>query len=169
MKIKLIPLIDNPIPFNQITEIFPIKIKLEVAKKDDADFIQKISEKDSSAKNILQSFSNHLKSKERSFKDRYIIILDKQISYRNKTILGLSELEGNSIVSLCLLQKDADVSEEDAIKIILHELGHGFGLKHCRVKNCIMSKLEKRDDLKRQRNEFCEKCKKKIETYKTKI
>lgn len=79
-------------------------------------------------------------------------------------------MEGNSIISLYLFQKDVDVSEEeDAIKIIMHELGHGFGLKHCRVKNCIMSRLENIDDLKEQRTEFCENCKKKIEIYKTKF
>jgi predicted Zn-dependent protease len=31
------------------------------------------------------------------------------------------------------------MSDKDIEKVILHEILHGFGLPHCRHKNCIMN------------------------------
>ncbi|MEM3408405.1 MAG: matrixin family metalloprotease [Candidatus Micrarchaeia archaeon] len=166
MKVKIIPLIDFPLPFNEIKEPFTIKFDLETADKESIDFIQnEISKSQLFAKDILYSFSKYLESKGKLSKEvRYVIITNKKLIYRKKSILGLSELGGNSIVSLYLIQKEPDIDqEEEAIKVILHELGHGFGLGHCRVKGCIMSKLESIEDLRKQRLEFCNACKKKLE------
>ncbi|MEM3369922.1 MAG: matrixin family metalloprotease [Candidatus Micrarchaeia archaeon] len=166
MKIKIIPLIDFPLPFNKIKEPFTIELELNVADKESIDFIQnEISKSQLFAKDILYSFSKYLESKGKLSKEvRYVIITDKKLIYRKKSILGLSELGGNSIVSLYLIQKEPDMDqEEEAIKVILHELGHGLGLGHCRVKGCIMSKLESIEDLRNQRFEFCNVCKKKLD------
>ncbi|MEM3455514.1 MAG: matrixin family metalloprotease [Candidatus Micrarchaeia archaeon] len=166
MKIKIIPLIDFPLPFNKIKEPFTIELELNVADKKSIDFIQnEISKSPLFAKDILYSFSKYLESKGKLSKEvRYVIITNKKLTYRKKSILGLSELGGNSIVSLYLIQKEPDMDqEEEAIKVILHELGHGLGLVHCRVKGCIMSKLESIEDLREQRLEFCNLCKKKLD------
>jgi archaemetzincin len=56
-----------------------------------------------------------------------------------------------------------DILIERAIKEIIHELGHCFGLNHCKNEKCVMtfSNIIFKIDSKTQ--DFCEKCKKLLE------
>lgn len=165
--IKLIPLIDFQLPFIEIKDALP-EAKLSVAEKDVGDFlIQEISKESINAVSLLKALSSYLRSKHEKNKlgrkELYVIITDKKVIYRGKPVLGLSEFNGNSIVSTYLIQKEIDMDKEDeVVKVILHEIGHGLGLKHCKTKECIMSRLEDVEDLRRQRLDFCNDCKSKI-------
>lgn len=61
-------------------------------------------------------------------------------------VFGEAQLNGKiSIVSLCRLHEEFYTGKTDdellikrAIKEILHELGHNFGLHHCRDWDCVM-------------------------------
>jgi archaemetzincin len=167
MRIILIPLIDFPIPFAEINSIFPYKLDLSISDRKTAELIKKKLEKGnySNAVEILRELSKIV-----SEKDHYLILTDKEIRYGNKTILGLSEFKGNSIVSIYLIKNESNLQkEEEAIKVILHEIGHGIGLKHCKVKECIMSRLETIEDLRRQRLDFCNDCKNKTKKLKNNV
>jgi archaemetzincin len=57
------------------------------------------------------------------------------------TIFGLGYIGGNtSVVSDYRLESaDRELFENRLKKVVLHELGHNFGLSHCTVDSCIMS------------------------------
>jgi len=60
-------------------------------------------------------------------------------------IFGLGSLSGHScIISTYRLKRDASRIrlEERLIKVVLHELGHNFGLDHCSTKGCLMEDAE---------------------------
>lgn len=81
-------------------------------------------------------------------------------------IFGQSVLNGNTgIVSLYRLrnelyglQQDDRLLTERFRKVVIHELGHSFGLIHCLNPSCIMRSSTYVEDLDQKKLGFCNKC-----------
>lgn len=55
---------------------------------------------------------------------------------------------------------DKDLFYNRILKEAAHELGHTFGLKHCKNKKCVMHFSNSIEDTDLKNDEFCEGCKK---------
>ena len=49
-------------------------------------------------------------------------------------------------------------------KVVIHELGHTFGLVHCHIPNCVMRSSTYVEDIDQKNQNLCNKCKAEIET-----
>jgi len=77
-------------------------------------------------------------------------------------IMGTSILgEYKCIVSSRLPTSGKEQTEENLIKLALHELGHAFGLNHCPNQHCYMVDAEHKMKFP-QTTGFCESCKSKL-------
>ncbi|MCF8378710.1 MAG: archaemetzincin family Zn-dependent metalloprotease [Bacteroidales bacterium] len=82
-------------------------------------------------------------------------------------IFGQAFLNGNTgIVSLYRLrnehyglEKDEKLQLERFKKVIIHELGHSFGLTHCHNPVCIMRSSTYVEDIDQKDHHFCHTCK----------
>lgn len=85
-------------------------------------------------------------------------------------IYGEAELRGRySIVSTCRLHEEFYTSErnpelllERTFKEIMHELGHNFGLLHCKDWHCVMHSSSGIEEVDLKSNLYCEDCKIKL-------
>ncbi len=80
-------------------------------------------------------------------------------------VFGEAQLDGKSaIISLHRLKpedrspKSLIKFQERIIKEALHELGHTFGLTHCRDKKCIMHYCRSVKDVDKKEKKFCFFC-----------
>lgn len=81
-------------------------------------------------------------------------------------IFGQAYLCGNAgIVSLYRLNNeryglnpDENVLLDRAIKEVIHELGHTFGLIHCHNTTCVMRSSTYVEDLDQKKNNLCPRC-----------
>lgn len=74
-------------------------------------------------------------------------------------IFGEAEYPGTAaVISLHRLGGSAVEEQDRALKESIHELGHTFGLKHCRKPICIMSFSKTLQDTDKKGMIFCEKC-----------
>lgn len=48
-------------------------------------------------------------------------------------------------------------------KVIIHEIGHLFGLKHCYVPNCVMRSSTYVEDIDQKNEHFCTQCKQELQ------
>jgi len=86
-------------------------------------------------------------------------------------IFGQADLGGEAaLISLTRLREEFYGNSENenlfierAIKEAVHELGHTFGLRHCRVTECVMHFSNSLLDTDIKKAEFCEECRKKFE------
>lgn len=86
-------------------------------------------------------------------------------------IYGEAQLNGkHSIVSLCRLYEEFYTGRTDdvllikrLIKEIMHELGHNFGLYHCRNWDCVMHASLSIEEVDIKGSDFCPSCKIQIE------
>jgi archaemetzincin len=60
------------------------------------------------------------------------------------------------------LPKDDELLYQRAMKEILHELGHTFGLIHCPDYECVMNSSTYVENIDLKRNRFCLGCQKKL-------
>lgn len=82
-------------------------------------------------------------------------------------IYGEAELRGRySIVSTCRLHEEFYTSErntelllERTFKEIMHELGHNFGLLHCKDWQCVMHSSSGIEEVDLKNSLYCENCK----------
>lgn len=85
-------------------------------------------------------------------------------------IFGQAILNGDTgIVSLYRLrnelyglQQNNTLLIERFSKVIIHELGHTFGLIHCNNQNCVMRSSTYVEDIDQKEIGFCSKCKKQV-------
>ncbi len=85
-------------------------------------------------------------------------------------VFGEAQLNGNiSIVSICRLHEEFydlkpnnDLLIERALKEIIHELGHNFGLVHCKDWNCAMHSSMGIEEVDLKSYYYCKTCKTKI-------
>lgn len=91
-------------------------------------------------------------------------------------IFGEAELRGRySIVSTCRLHEEFYTSErnpelllERTFKEIMHELGHNFGLLHCRDWQCVMHSSSGIEEVDLKHSLYCENCKSIIKSIEIK-
>ena len=76
-------------------------------------------------------------------------------------IMGLGFQPGNAcVISLFRIQKNSAGNsqlEQRLLKLAIHELGHNFGLPHCKNRSCMMADSEGKDCLNREKD-LCKKC-----------
>ena len=85
-------------------------------------------------------------------------------------VFGEAQLNGKfSIVSVCRLYEEFYTSESDSrlvsvrsYKEILHELGHNFGLVHCKDWECVMHVSNSVEEIDIKGNYYCVSCRKKL-------
>jgi len=85
-------------------------------------------------------------------------------------IFGQAALNGSTgIASLYRLRneqygmsKDDDLLFERFKKVIIHELGHTFGLIHCHNPSCVMRSSTYVEDIDQKSQHFCDSCRSKI-------
>ncbi len=81
-------------------------------------------------------------------------------------VFGQAQLNGRvALVSTARLRQefyglpaDADIAVDRAIKETLHELGHTFGLTHCRDISCPMALSTSIQHLDKKGSEYCPSC-----------
>jgi archaemetzincin len=99
---------------------------------------------------------------------RYIVVLDEDIfSERCNFIFGQAQVPGKvCIVSLNrfadperdLLPSEINLFKIRLTKLLLHELGHTFGLSHCRNEACVMHFANSMVELDNQSAHYCPEC-----------
>jgi len=85
-------------------------------------------------------------------------------------IFGQAALNGNTgIASLYRLRnehygmgKDEDLLFDRFRKVVIHELGHTFGLIHCHIPTCVMRSSTYVEDIDQKSAAFCPKCRDRI-------
>jgi archaemetzincin len=87
-------------------------------------------------------------------------------------IFGLGTLGGRpSVVSTFRLKKDKPSGaklKERFFKVLVHEVGHTFGLPHCQTKGCLMQDAKGTiKTVDAEGTEFCAECKAKLKTVKS--
>jgi archaemetzincin len=60
------------------------------------------------------------------------------------------------------MKHDADLLFDRYRKVIIHELGHTFGLVHCYVPNCVMRSSTYVEDIDQKKHTFCSSCQNEI-------
>lgn len=77
-------------------------------------------------------------------------------------VFGLSQLGGRYAIvsSYRLFDKREDLFFERVFKEVNHELGHAFGLSHCKSYRCVMNFSNSLWDVDAKSRFFCEKCNK---------
>lgn len=92
-------------------------------------------------------------------------------------IYGEAELRGRySIVSTCRLHEEFYTSErntelllERTYKEIMHELGHNFGLLHCKDWQCVMHSSSGIEEVDLKSSLYCDSCKTNLLTKEIKF
>ncbi len=112
------------------------------------------------------------------FRDDYVLVLTEIDLFVPVLthIFGEAELRGRySIVSTCRLHEEFYTSErnhalllERTYKEIIHELGHNFGLLHCRDWQCVMHSSSGIEEVDLKNSLYCENCKTIIESKEIK-
>lgn len=78
-------------------------------------------------------------------------------------IMGLAYCPSNSCVVSGYQLKHKEVHFGKFKKVVIHELGHNFGLPHCSDKKCVMTDaVERIATIDNARPELCNKCKQKL-------
>lgn len=83
-------------------------------------------------------------------------------------VFGEAQLGGRvAVISVARLQPEfyglepnPKVARERMLKEAVHELGHTFGLRHCRNESCVMRFSNSLLDTDRKGNDFCPRCRK---------
>lgn len=56
------------------------------------------------------------------------------------------------------IEPDKNILLERFAKVIIHELGHAFGLKHCHTPSCVMLSSTYMEDIDQKEHKLCSKC-----------
>lgn len=107
--------------------------------------------------------------------DRAVFITRKDLFSGGAAFIFGVALGKNCIVSLARLDPRfygpvSDATEANVLfkeriaKEVLHELGHTFGLGHCRNRKCVMTASHWLEGVDAKGRAFCERCKEEIKT-----
>jgi archaemetzincin len=88
-------------------------------------------------------------------------------------IFGQAKFKGDTgVASIYRLKNEPYGIENDDVlaynrfkKVIIHELGHTFGLVHCYVPNCVMRPSTYVEDIDQKTNHLCVNCKNIVQKY----
>ena len=103
--------------------------------------------------------------------DRVLGLTDRDISttkggIQDWGIFGLGSLGGKAcVVSTFRLGRGAsrDLFNQRFIKVVIHEVGHTFGLPHCPVNRCLMEDAKGTIvTVDRETGKFCDSCRKRL-------
>ena len=95
----------------------------------------------------------------------------------DSTLVGIQDQNtqtlgaGSRFASACFIntynaQKKSNLSEHDFTVLLLHEVGHSLGLKHCKNLVCCMSSFKGMDELLRgSETNYCNICSTKIDKW----
>lgn len=61
------------------------------------------------------------------------------------------------------MKKDDTLLLDRFRKVVIHELGHTFGLIHCHIPSCVMRSSTYVEDIDQKSHNFCVKCRKTIQ------
>ena len=94
-----------------------------------------------------------------------------------KYVFGIAQIKGRcAVISLKRLSpRFYDLPPDDALfktrveKTALHELGHTFGLTHCRDLHCVMTSSTKISDTDGKHSAFCITCFELLKWYREKL
>jgi len=172
MKIVLIPLgnIDSEIIEelrNKVKAIFHCPVEMETGFSD-----------------LAQAYN---RQREQYLASELLVILNAREKGKNERVVGIADVDlyapglnfvfgeadirsGTAIISLCRLRQeyyglppDKNLFLIRAIKEIVHELGHTFGLGHCSDSKCVMHFSNSLSDTDWKEVNFCPKCCPKME------
>lgn len=82
---------------------------------------------------LMEELKQHFRARPRTI---FLAILPHYVLGLGESFLGLTSERSISIVSTYGINKKH--FSEVGVGISLHEIGHSFGLDHCRVKECLM-------------------------------
>ena len=88
-----------------------------------------------------------------------------QWKYSDFGIMGLAYCPGKSclVSNFRLRHKDKALENQRFKKVVIHELGHNFGLPHCPDKKCVMTDaVESIRTIDNAKAQLCDKCRDKI-------
>jgi archaemetzincin len=99
--------------------------------------------------------------------DRVLGVTNTDLSYPGVNhVFGFADPESRvSVISLFRLCTKGAVHEKiagRAVKTAIHELGHTYGLSHCREHKCVMFFSFNLADTDYKGSEFCKKCREEI-------
>lgn len=86
--------------------------------------------------------------------------------YNDFGIMGLAYCPGKSCIvsGYRLKHKDNEIYFGRFKKVVIHELGHNFGLPHCPDKKCVMTDaVESIKTIDNAKPELCSKCKNRLQ------
>jgi len=166
-----------PARLHRLKELFPFKVKLDLV---DLPLPEKAFNKRSGkwhAEKILSYLVKelkHVREKKHwhagAHLTKIIGVSDVDLYFKKPThLFGLSEVQRDAVISIyplkCACRGDEHCEElfqERVLKVAMHELGHAFGIGHCRVKRCAMSPAHSVEDIDHQLPEFCNDCKQRL-------
>ncbi len=103
---------------------------------------------------------------------RHITVVGEDIfSGRCNFIFGEARIRGKpAVVSLYrftdpskpFTPADEPLFRQRITKLLLHELGHTFGLQHCENGHCVMAFANSLHELDMQSSQYCDECRKKL-------
>lgn len=94
-----------------------------------------------------------------------IKIKQPESKYKDWGVFGLGQCPGNScVISTFRIGKVTEQLKTVRMqKVAVHEVGHNFGLKHCKDKSCVMTDaVESIKTVDQAQLALCDKCKRKL-------
>lgn len=98
-------------------------------------------------------------------KDQNGNTLEPKSKYEDWGIFGYGNVNGPACVvsTYRLKTNQKSLLFERIKKVVIHELGHNLGLKHCKNNRCVMTDaVEKLSTVDEESKELCEECREKI-------
>lgn len=150
----------------KLQEVFPGNVEI-IELPIDVESVRSVERNQYYSTKILAQAIQHTNR----YDGKILILVDFDIYVPVFTFLyGEAQLNGkHSIVSLCRLHEEfySGVTDDElllvrAMKEIYHELGHNFGLIHCRNWDCVMHQSAIIEEVDIKGDFYCNECMEKV-------